>query len=151
MNKPLIIGIGNSGRQDDGLGWKFVEEIENKFPSHFDFEFRYQLQVEDAELIAQYNKVIFVDADLTQHEMGYKLELLNPISSDSYTSHELSPTSVLALTQTIYKKFPNCYTLGISGKLFQLKIGLTNTGKANLKKSIQYFEKEIISSIDFIR
>ena len=58
----LIIGIGNSGRNDDGLGWKFVDIASQTMRGYFDVEYRYQLQIEDAELVSKYNKVIFADA-----------------------------------------------------------------------------------------
>ena len=47
--KTLLIGIGNSGRSDDALGWKFVDEFV-EYGHLFDLEYRYQLQIEDAEL-----------------------------------------------------------------------------------------------------
>ncbi len=31
-NKNIIIGIGNCGREDDGLGWAFLDEIKSKLP-----------------------------------------------------------------------------------------------------------------------
>ena len=43
--KILLLGIGNNGRSDDALGWKFVEEFTSR-QELFDVEYRYQLQVE---------------------------------------------------------------------------------------------------------
>ena len=56
--KTLLIGIGNSGRSDDALGWKFVDEFAD-YDYLFDLEYRYQLQIEDSELVSRYKKVIF--------------------------------------------------------------------------------------------
>ena len=61
----LIIGIGNSGRSDDGLGWLMLDTIENKF-SNVDVLYRYQLQIEDAEILSHYPTVIFVDACISE-------------------------------------------------------------------------------------
>ena len=58
----LLIGIGNSGRGDDGLGWKFTELVERSGYNFFDCEYRYQLQIEDTVLISKYDTVLFVDA-----------------------------------------------------------------------------------------
>jgi len=146
MKKNLIIGIGNNGRQDDGLGWAFLESIESKYSDFGDFEYRYQLQVEDAELIANYENVFFVDADFSEHQLGYLFQKIIPSSNDSYSSHALVPSAILDLTQQIYKKFPHCFTLGISGVSFELKIGLTIQAQINLKKSLLFFEKEIIEN-----
>ena len=57
--KTLLFGIGNSGRSDDGLGWEFLDKIKPNFPIDFDMEYRYQLQIEDAELAKQYQRVMF--------------------------------------------------------------------------------------------
>lgn len=142
--KYLMIGIGNSGRQDDGLGWAFLEAIENRISDDFDLEYRYQLQIEDAELITHYKKIIFVDADTAQHGKGFLFSTVTPKSIQTYSSHNLSPETVLALAQSIYKKFPECWILGISGESFELEIGLTDVGKKNLNKALQFFKLELL-------
>ena len=58
LDKIIIIGVGNSGRQDDGLGWAFLDEIKRKFPG-IKIEYKYQLQIEDADLISSYDTVFF--------------------------------------------------------------------------------------------
>ena len=50
-SNTLIIGIGNSGRRDDGLGWAFVNEIQSRMPDDFDYEWRYQLQVDRKSVV----------------------------------------------------------------------------------------------------
>ena len=147
MQKNLIIGIGNSGRQDDGLGWAFLDRLEELNIENWDLEYRYQLQVEDAELISHYQTVWFVDADIRRHEKGFIQGRLIPVDAHSYTSHELSPETVLHLTQTIYEKFLQCHLLGISGESFDLEIGLTPYGTQNLEKACLFFEKEILKTV----
>ncbi len=146
MKSTVIIGIGNSGRQDDGLGWAFLEEIEQKWQDLCYFEYRYQLQIEDAELISHYERVLFVDADLNQHKQGFEFRPLTALSGTSFTTHEMRPENVLDLCQKIYAKSPDCFILAISGVSFELKLGLTDTGARNLLHSIYYFEKEFLTS-----
>ena len=62
VNQLLLIGIGNSGRSDDGLGWAFVETMAQNEAFTGDTLLRYQLQIEDAAQISEYKQVIFVDA-----------------------------------------------------------------------------------------
>ena len=38
----LIIGIGNSGRRDDGLGWAFLEALEDLGLDSNQMHYRYQ-------------------------------------------------------------------------------------------------------------
>jgi len=146
MKRTVIIGIGNSGRGDDGLGWAFLEEIEQKWQDLFDFEYRYQLQIEDAELISHYERVLFVDADLNQHKRGFEFRLLPALARTSFTTHEMSPENVLDLCQKIYTKSPDCFILAISGVSFELELGLTENGARNLLNSLYYFEKEFLVS-----
>lgn len=146
MKSTLIIGIGNSGRQDDGLGWAFLEEIEQKSQDLCDFEYRYQLQIEDAELISHYERVLFVDADLNQHKQGFEFRPVPALSGTSFTTHEMSPGNVLDLCQKIYTKSPDCYMLAISGVSFELELGLTDTAARNLLHSLHFFEKEFLAS-----
>ncbi len=146
MKRTVIIGIGNSGRQDDGLGWAFLEEIEQKWPDLDKLEYRYQLQIEDAELISHYERVLFVDADLNQHEQGFEIRPVQAMAGTSFTTHEMSPGNVLDLCQKIYKKSPDCFILAISGVSFELELGLTETGERNLLSSLLYFGKEFMVS-----
>lgn len=149
VGKILMIGIGNSGRQDDGLGWAFLDKVENRISGNFDLEYRYQLQIEDAELISHYKKVIFVDADMTHHKTGFVFSPLTPTTIQGYSSHSLSPESVLALAQNVYNKSPESWILGISGKSFELEIGLTDVGIENLEKAADFFLKELPKIIHF--
>ena len=54
----LLLAIGNCGREDDGLGWKFADYFQDMNIDTVAIEYRYQLQVEDAELISDYATVI---------------------------------------------------------------------------------------------
>ena len=64
--KILFYGYGNPGRQDDGLGICFVEEMEkfvrDKDISDISFDSNYQLNIEDADTIKNYDLVFFCDA-----------------------------------------------------------------------------------------
>ncbi|MCK4515905.1 MAG: hypothetical protein KAU31_11640, partial [Spirochaetaceae bacterium] len=71
--KILIYGIGNPGRQDDGLGALLVEEIQRaaipgaSIPGtdhELSFDANYQLNIEDAEAISRHDIVVFADASL---------------------------------------------------------------------------------------
>ena len=77
-NSFIIIGIGNNTRQDDGLGWKFVENLEEAGFDQNNLLLKYQLMVEDAELISNYNTVIFVDASKTNLENGFEFSKCIP-------------------------------------------------------------------------
>ena len=147
-DKILIIGIGNQGRADDGLGWAFLDRIRDRLPGDFDCEYRYQLQIEDAELLSHYSEVCFVDADKESWEQGYRYTRCEPNGSHGFSTHALDPETVLYLTHTIYKKFPKVNVLGISGHSFDLKIGLSEQANVNLLRAVDFFSEKMVHLIN---
>ena len=143
-NKILIVGIGNCGRADDGLGWAFVDQIKQTLPEHFDCVYKYQLQVEDAELISHYQAVYFVDAHIKEWKEGFLFDKCYPRENHSFSTHELEPETVLYISETLYNKLPKAFILGISGQSFELKIGLTNTAEKNLNRAVNFFNENIL-------
>lgn len=137
--KRLIIGIGNSARADDGLGWTFVEKIKDRLPDAFDYELRYQLQVEDSELICHYDTVIFVDATKASHSSGFELKPCEIAEHYYFSSHAQNPETVVYLAQTLYEVQPKAYVLGISGKEWELGEGLSADAELNLIRAIDHF------------
>jgi len=143
LSRTLLIGIGNSGRADDGLGWAFLDEVEKTLPKNYDLEYRYQLQVEDAELISHYNTVFFIDAHKKKLVNGYLIEKCLAVETHHFTTHELPPETVLYLTNQMYKKYPKAFVLGITGVAFELKIGLSAEAKKNLSQAVKGFCESI--------
>ena len=147
MKKNILIGIGNIGKSDDALGWKFLDNIQAELSESCDFEYRYQLQVEDAELIAHYDTAVFIDADMLHHPKGYSWNKVKPVVAGNFTSHELLPENVLYLCQYIYDKQPEAYLLSISGKNFALRQKITGYAQDNLKKAHDFFSRCIIKKL----
>jgi hydrogenase maturation protease len=143
-NKTIVFGIGNIGRQDDGLGWLFLDHLKEKQFTHLDLEYRYQLQIEDAELITKYDNVIFVDAVKSNLEKGYFFKECKSSAKYSFSTHELAPETVLYLAENLYQHKPKTYILGIEGVQWNLEIGLTDKAKLNFKKAKKYFTENIV-------
>ncbi|PRC45939.1 Ni/Fe hydrogenase, partial [Mycobacterium sp. ITM-2017-0098] len=83
----LIYGIGNVGRQDDGLGWAFVDWLEAQgcCPSA-QVQRSYQLLIEDADLISTKRRVLFVDATKDESVMSFELHRPVPKMDFTFTS-----------------------------------------------------------------
>ena len=144
-NKTIVFGIGNVGRQDDGLGWLFLDYLKEKqYTHHLDLEYRYQLQIEDAELICNYDTVIFVDAVKGIISNGYYFNTIKPSAKYSFSTHELAPETILFLADNLYQHRPESYVLGIQGVQWDLEIGLSTKAKLNLKKTKLYFTEKIL-------
>lgn len=144
-NNILLIGIGNSGRQDDGLGWAFLDHLKPELPNNFDCEYRYQLQIEDAEMISHYQKVFFIDADKTPKTKGFTIQKCFPKETHHFSSHALPPETILYLASSVYSKNPESFIVGISGESYELKIGLTKTAKSNLNKALTSFKNNFLT------
>lgn len=140
LDNTLIIGIGNNTRQDDGLGWGFLDNLEKEGYNQDNLLYKYQLMVEDAELIANYKTVIFVDACKTELIDGFKIERLYPAKQVAFSTHEVPPNQILNLCETIYLKKPKAYLVKIQGYIWDIEIGLSEKATDNLIKSFAHFK-----------
>ena len=140
--KYILFGIGNSGRQDDGLGWAFLDLLNKNEFEKASFEYKYQLQIEDAELICNYNIVIFVDASKNELINGYKFYTCKPSNKHSFSTHALLPETILYLSEHLYDHKPKAYILEIQGYEWELKSGLTKTASENLNKAVEFFNQK---------
>jgi hydrogenase maturation protease len=137
--KTLLIGIGNYGRADDALGWKFIDEFSD-WVDFYDFEYRYQLQIEDAELVSKYEKVIFVDASHQPIAQGFSFYPCVPAPTSAFTTHQLNPETVLWLSQELFNASPKGLVMAIEGNYWELHHGLSEQAEENFKKATVFFK-----------
>lgn len=150
LSNTLLIGIGNNARQDDGLGWIFLELIEKEGFNTDNLVYKYQLMVEDAELISGFDSVIFIDACKSALENGFTFERIYPAEEVSFSTHSVPPNQILNLCETIYGKTPKAYLLKIHGCNWDIGIGFSKLAETNLKKAFSYFIEKLseIQKID---
>lgn len=135
----LIYGIGNVGRQDDGLGWAFVDWLQAQgFCSNADLERKYQLLLEDAELISNKEHVLFVDATKDTSVKSFTVERVAPRIDFSFTSHAISIPAIMATCQQCFERLPAVHLLAIRGFEFELELGLTQAAQRNLDDAKAY-------------
>lgn len=135
----LVIGYGNPGRGDDGLGPRFIEALEQESLHGLHLESNYQLAVEDSLLVAQASCVIFVDASCTARS-PFEFCPLKPASDFSVESHHLTPASLLSLTQTLQGSHPPAYLLAIRGYAYDaFTESLSQKADANLREALRFF------------
>lgn len=141
LNNTLIIGIGNNTRQDDGLGWDFLELLEKEGYNTDNLVYKYQLMVEDSELISEFNTVIFIDACKSELKSGFSFERIYSAEEVSFSTHSVPPNQILNLCKTIYGKTPNTYLIKIQGYSWNIEVGFSKQAKTNLKQAFNYFTK----------
>jgi len=141
--KYIIIGIGNYGRQDDGLGWEFLDLIIPDKPKNVVCEYRFQLQIEDSELIGNYDTVIFIDASKSNLKQGFEWSVCESSNKYSFSTHALKPETILYLSENLYKKKPKAYILAVQGYHWELQNGLSKKAKRNLIGAFKYLTERI--------
>ncbi len=138
----LIYGIGNIGRQDDGLGWAFIDWLENEsICPKAELMRHYQLHLEDADMISYKKQVLFVDASKVVNLKTFQLEKVKPKMDFSFTSHAISVESILATCKTCFDYTPKVQFLTIKGYEWELQQGLTSKAQQNLDLAIQFFKQ----------
>ena len=143
-NKTILIGIGNDGRGDDALGWLFADRF--AATAGIEVAYRYQLQVEDAELISHYDRVIFADASLEEIEAGFSFRQCPPAASLHFSTHRISPATILWLSGEIYQSAATGYVLAIQGYHWELHQGLSPEAERNFNEALTFFGREVLPS-----
>lgn len=114
----LVYGYGNPGRLDDGLGPALARALgEQELGAGVRLETGYQLQIEDAALVAEHDVVVFADADAACAE-PFELRPLQPRPEVSFSTHSLAPEAVLALAHEHLGARTRGFVLGIRGYHF---------------------------------
>ena len=118
VNKTLIYAIGNPARGDDGFGPAVLKALKKENLSAIDYQINYQLNIEDAELFSHYQMVIIIDASLNPG--GLKLSKLQAENTDPHSTHALTPSQVLALSQSLFQFNNSCWLLTTTGTQWDL-------------------------------
>ena len=135
----LLIGFGNQGRGDDGLGPLFAERIERQAPEGLVIDIDYQLTVDHALAVSEADLVIFADAEIGA-EGSFSFVPVTASGAAGMGSHELSPQAVLTLAKTLYDTVPPAYMLGIAGWDYgEVKEGLSAEAESHLDEAEAFF------------
>jgi hydrogenase maturation protease len=145
--KTLILGWGNPGRGDDGLGPACVSAMAELRIPGVEVDTDYQLQVEDAAEVARFHRVIFVDADRSGAE-PFSLQRLGAAGRGaSFSTHSVSPGTILALARDLFQSEPEAWILGIRGYEFdKFGEGLSVRGRSNLDQAIDCLKSVVTTT-----
>ena len=139
-NKILLIGYGNPGRLDDGLGPALAEAVAALAIPGVTVESDYQLSVEDAAAVAAHEVVVFADASVSGSE-PFAFRPVQAAAEDSvgFSSHSLEPAAVLALARDLFRARTRGYALGIRGYRFnEFGERLSDQAEANLAAALRF-------------
>ncbi len=116
-NRVLVIGYGNPGRLDDGLGPALAEAVEQLDIPGVTVESNYHLTVEDAAAVAAHRYVVFADASVAGREPFF-FKRVHPVVHASFSSHTVEPEAVVAMARDLFRADTKGYALGIRGYRF---------------------------------
>jgi hydrogenase maturation protease len=133
--RVLVLGYGNPGRQDDGLGPAVATGIDRLgWPNLTAFD-AYQLNIEDAVDEAAHHVVWFVDA-AKAGPAPYAVHEVSPVASIEFTSHLVRPETVLAIARQCYGRSPPAFMLAVRGYAFEFIEALTPDASDNLRDAL---------------
>ncbi|MFN3919526.1 MAG: hydrogenase maturation protease [Methylohalobius sp.] len=143
--KLLLLGYGNPGRGDDGLGPALVEALAERMPQ-LTALVAMQLQVEHVLDLAACDLALLVDAGMGTPS-PFTLERLclrSPKAKRSLASafsHAVSPLALLAIYQeTLMAPPPPAFLLTIAGKQFDFKEGISPAANKHLQAALAFAE-----------
>jgi hydrogenase maturation protease len=137
----LIYGYGNPGRQDDALGLRLVDVLESWAKENrldtIDTDQNYQLNIEDAHRISDFDLVLFCDASIKDID-NFMLEKVSPDLRTDFSMHQVTPAFVVGLCQQIFGKFPETYQFHIKGYSWEFMEPMTPEAEHNLRLAEEY-------------
>ncbi len=143
MSRPgLVIGYGNPGRGDDGIGPRLVELLEERpWPGagSVDLVAAFQLAPEHAADVAAHAWVVFADAAVD----GPGPFGVRPVTASvgaAFTTHLMAPEAVLALAEAGFGSRAISWLLTVRGHRFGVDGGLSRRAAANLEAAAEWLE-----------
>ena len=143
MTAPLLVfGWGNPSRGDDAIGPLFVEQLRtlagDKVEGRVEFLDEYQLQIVHALDLAGRTSVLFVDASL-DCIAPFEVRSLRAARDASFTTHALSPESVMEVYRDLYRtEPPPCTLLAIRARRFGLGERPERSALSHLSKALAW-------------
>ncbi len=135
--RVLVLGVGNPGREDDGLGPALAARIEALGLPGVDTDANYQLNIEDAEAWSGRDLVVVADA-ARRLRAPFRFSKLAPAGGAPATSHALGPGAVLALCERLYGRRPDARLLALRGHRWGVGEGLSAAAASNLEAALAF-------------
>ena len=138
--KTLVIGFGNPGRTDDGLGPALAEKVESWRKPSIAVLVDYQLNIEHAGEVAEADLVIFIDASI-EASAPFRFYRLEPADRNDFTTHAMVPETVLETCRKVYGKAPPTFVLAVRGDSFELSEGFSSAAEQNMKEAERFLSE----------
>lgn len=140
----LVYGYGNPSRGDDGLGPALAVALEASRLPRTTVVSGHQLRMEDAAELAQYEAVVFVDADASGPE-PFRFGRVRAEDGTGFCAHGVTPGLLLALTRELYGEEVPGYLLAIRGYEFDtFRESLSRRARNNLERALGFLIQALV-------
>lgn len=134
----LLLGFGNPGRADDGLGPALAGAVAALALPLVHAESSYHLKVEDSLEALLADIVVFVDASVLQ-DAPFHFVPVRPDGSANFSSHAISPADLMGVVAGLCAEMPDAYLLTIRGSDFnRLHEGLSGAAQRDLAAALRF-------------
>ncbi len=142
----LIFTWGNPSRGDDALGPRIYDLLKTEALHDVDVLTDFQLQIEHVMDLENRERVLFIDASISAHA-PFEFFQLQAGQDDSYTTHAMSPQSLLAVYEQVNKRAPPpAFMLSIRAYEFDLGSPISHKAAANLNEAISFIKLRLTTT-----
>jgi hydrogenase maturation protease len=150
--RTLVLGYGNVDRGDDGVGYHVVNLLAQHF-GHSGVEaysdlpeeltenvgalFGRQLTPEMAEILTEYDRVIFVDAHTGAYDEELRAVEVEPGYVPAALTHHLTAETLLALTEVMFGGSPKGYLYSARGYEFEFSNDLSQRTQTLVERVVE--------------
>lgn len=139
----LVIGYGNDLRSDDAVGKIASKTIASWQLPNVDTLTLHQLTPELAEQIAQFDRVIFIDAYPASEDDSVRVEPLELTATNTIVNHISNPRSLLTLVRDVYSRSPQAWLVTIPAVNFELGEEISLVAQRGIKLAITEIDRLI--------
>lgn len=153
MNRTLVIGFGNLDRADDGVAYEVINALrrrlgQEKLPEEetgldnlgrdVDSIFLSQLTPELMEVLADYDRLVFVDAHVYHDAQDLHCSSVSPEAASLTFTHHMTPSMLLALMKAILNREPTGYLVSVRGYDFDFHRDLSEQTKSQVDPAADF-------------
>lgn len=159
-DRALIIAYGNPSRRDDGVGFHVLnalrkqlgraplsleEDGTDELGGRIDTICLHQLAPELAELVAEYDVVVFIDAHVPNaYPELIREELVGNECSIGPVTHHMKPEMIMAVVRALYGKAPKAWLISVRGHDFDFGMELSPQTAALVEEAAERVKMKIV-------
>ena len=148
-----MIGYGNPNKGDDAIGQQVVAQLQALNPPNLEAYSVNQLTPELSGKLAKADVAIFVDACKLKNTETVQVKSLDACGIETTGSalpgfgHSCNPCSLLALTQSVYGRFPRAWLVKVPAHDFTIGHSLSDLAEQGLTQALQTITSLMSSAV----